>query len=202
LNHIRYFWYINGVLIDDSQVENTPGYISGQGTDTLTVDADWSVVMIVRVVLGLQEEGQQSPKILKCFDERTLYWDIPKITASPYCTAGSTVAVDDAHKSFEAIVQVKGIDLGTTKRSDLVRLEWTSKNTDESTETLRGWGDKMRMAKSDLYFGNTKNVQVTPNIYICGPKEYVNVKVSENPDVYEQVTVTVSGNTENVYSRT
>lgn len=164
LSNIKFFWYLEDVLLS----ANVMGYVSGQGTDTLTVDAEYIDKGNIKVKIA-DSQSASAPN-LTTSDERLLSWDIPKIEVDPYCTAGSAVKNAEGEKVFHALVRINGKDVAEAKWKDYLLLRWVTKETTSVVETERGWGDTCTIPASEL-FGKDTEVKVIP--YLLGPLEPV-----------------------------
>ena len=164
LANIKFFWYFDDVLASSNHL----AYVSGQGTDTLVVDAEYADMMDIKVRIA-DSQSASAPNVTG-IDERILVWDTPKIVVEPYCTSGSAVKDENGDKVFHPIVKVNGHDVAESKWKEYLLLRWVSKRTDSVIETERGWGDTC-IIPADALFGKDTEVKVVP--YLLGPYEAV-----------------------------
>lgn len=164
LANIKFFWYFDDVLASSSHL----AYVSGQGTDTLVVDANYANMMNIKVRIA-DNQSASAPNVTGV-DERILVWDTPKIEAEPYCTSGSAVKEATGEKIFHPLVKANGHDVADAKWKDYILLQWISKRTNSVIETFRGWGDTCIIPTSDLY-GNDTEVKIVT--YMLGPHEAI-----------------------------
>jgi len=163
---IKYFWYIDDVLITAS----TPGYVSGQGSDTLVVDADY--LDVVQISVKIADNIEATAPNQQCTDTCSLSWVWPKIEALAF-TGGSSVKAQDGSKHFESIVKMAGQAMPESKKKEFVRLNWKMKATNNSTITDLGWGDDVYIAASNLRKGASANVEVFIEPCLLGRYEEV-----------------------------
>lgn len=182
---LKFFWYIDGVLI----TAGTPGYVSGQGTDTLVLDADYLDKVQVTVKIG-SSQSVSSPNI-NCVCSRQLAWKWPKVSALCY-TGGSAVKVHEGSKHFNSIVKDGNLDMDDVKRMEYVRLNWKLKSTATNVVTDLGWGNEMIVPAASLRQGTTANAVVFIEPCLRGAYEKVTTASGE-------LVTTASG--EQVYAR-
>ena len=185
-NNFKFFWYINDVMISD---ENTLGYVSGQGTDTLILDAEYldNVIVKVRIATITTLNAPNHPANAEC----TLVWHWPRMQALPYSLAGESVRNSDGNKRFSAFVQAYGKDIPDSKRDRYCRLNFYTQPTTSTTKTSRGWGNFVTVAASNLFRNDGAHTNVGVELYTLGSLK----AVSQNGSIVtnEQGKVVVVG---------
>ena len=112
-NDIKFFWYkkepgdLSPVLIDTTGL--FPAYVSGQGTRTLVLDADYC--QQAEIIVRIADDADAASPNVSSYDKCILCWKWPRIDALPYCAAGGSVDAESTEKPFEAIVRYDGQDM-------------------------------------------------------------------------------------------
>lgn len=167
LEDIRYFWYLDGVLIPTDG--SLAAYKEGQHTSSLKLDLDYidSGDVSVRIAVG---KNATVPNV-NAVDSRSIEWKVPKLTATPYSKSGSAVRNTGEVKEFEAIVQARGGDVDENHLKEFIRLNWQTKSTASETRTNRGWGKHLTLTSGQLIQGGRANTEVGIDVYMLGIKE-------------------------------
>lgn len=173
-----FFWYCDNVLIPTDGT--FPAYISGQGTETLTLDLDFLDGETLLVRLGMPEfedigGGQRTVELptapnVPAADMALLKWDWGEVTALPMAKGTSTVRQKSSDKPFFAVVKRDNVDVASAKVDEYIRLNWKSHATDQSysTKVDHGWGTETVVPASTLRTTGGANVEVTPELWTLG----------------------------------
>lgn len=171
---IAFFWYLNDTLI----TADTLGYVSGLGTDTLVLDADYFDGDVVAVRIGIPEPESEGSDVnvmptapnLGAQAQCTMVWDYGDIDMLPIARGGSSVRPTTERKVFDSVVRCNGKDVDAALVDKYIRLGWFTHATDESQDakTAIGYGRQMTMDASQLRRGDGVNVEVSADIYVLG----------------------------------
>lgn len=171
-------WYgvdvIDGVASRETLIENMPSYVSGQGTDTLVVDARYSEQL---TIIARAREDALSP-FYGSADYRTLSWKIPTLSATTYSAQGSSVRASTGKMTFDTIVNVPGSVLSEAVKRENLAMLWKRRTPMASTQAERaevsiGWGQRVTLEGADLIQENGGTVAVYPHIYLIGAQRIV-----------------------------
>lgn len=192
-----FFWYANGVLIPtDGQY---PGYVGGQGTESLTLDLDYIDGDTISVMLGTpvfadNGDGTRTVSLptspnAPTTDVVLVSWLWGHLDALPIGLGGSKVRERSGDKPFVAVVREDGVDVDASKVAEYVRLNWKSHATDANYSAVQdhGWGVRCVVPSSRLKQTGSVNVEVSPEIYTLGKLEIV-TDDSGNSQVTDDVT--------------
>jgi hypothetical protein len=184
-SNFKFFWYINNELISSA---NTLGYISGQGTDTLVIDAEYhdNVLIKVRISTDTTLSAPNHPANAEC----TLVWHWPRMDALPYSMCGEAVRTAADKKSFGAFVRAYSKDISAAKRARYCRLNFFTQPTTGTTKTSQGWGDSVEIKGSDLYRTGGSHVNVGVDLYTVGQLKAV---VQDSKVVVQDGKIVVCG---------
>ena len=162
-SNFKFFWYVDDELVSD---EETLGYVSGQGTDTLTLDAEYfdNVIVKVRIATVTSAAVPNHPVNAEC----TLIWHWPRMQALPYSMCGEAIRVDTEGKRFGAFVQAYSKDIPDEKRKRYCRLNFFSQPTNSSVKTSQGWGDEVEIKGTDLFQSGSAHTNVGVDLYTIG----------------------------------
>lgn len=161
--NLTFFWYIDNVLINPTEEF---GYISGQGTDTLTLDAEYydNVVIGVRIALHTNAASPNHPVKAEC----TLIWNWPRIQGIPYAMSGQGIKLATDDKRFGVIAQAYSKDIPAAKRARYLRFNFYTKPTDTNIKKDQGWGDEVVVKGTDLFKTDGTHVDVGVDLYTVG----------------------------------
>lgn len=176
---IKFFWYFDDIPVEES---GSSAYVSGQGTDTLVIDADYADMLTIKVMIANNPSASE-PNV-HALDEKVLKWEYPQITVEPYSLSGSAVKNSEGEKVFMPFVKVNGHDLAEAKWKKYMRLQWVSKDTATGVETERGWGEVAIINNSELY---SKDTAININAFLLGPLEKVTMNEEEITQDGEQI---------------
>jgi len=166
-----FVWYIreNGT---EYIAENHPCYVSGQNTQTLTVDMMYSehITVVCR--------GKQSSTASVFFPSQAVSevpWEIPNIDAITKPLNGTIVDSVDRVLYFDAILNMKhgnniSILNDDTKRTHFL-FNWKRRKANSSVKTDCGWGSEVGIPSSDMRDYNRIGSQVFADVYIKGTYE-------------------------------
>lgn len=185
-----FVWY----GIDNGQevlADTLPWYVSGQGTEELTVDAMYAEN--IRVLLRAKMPDGETLSPSKSY--ASVGWKVPDIDSFVQSDNGNAVRTNTKSMDFRTIVNVKGNVLSDeVKRRHLV-LNWKVRKNNQSTESDKGWGQEKNISANDLRYvigssGTLSSVLVYPYVYLLGPYEQVtdnNEAVTDNGEpVYDR----------------
>ena len=176
-----FFWYADGVLIPTDG--SFPGYVSGQGGESLVVNADFLDGVDIMVRVGMPEitdnvNGTKTivmPTAPNCPARATrrLSWEWPHIDALPIGSGGNRVDELVATRHFSAVIRADNVDVEAAKRAEYIRLNWLTHSTDQnfSVKTDWGWGDEVVIPSASLIKTGYAQVEVIPEPYTLGAYE-------------------------------
>ena len=169
LTGFKCFWYVTSGNTDTLISTSDIFYVSGQGTTTLTINAD--MCDGVTITVKVADSASAASPNLPCTDSREVTWSWPYLEALPIGMQGSAVSNGDSQKAFTAVIQSRGIDISDAKRAEYCRLNWKLHPMSSSTVTDLGWGDEVIVPASQLRRSGTENVEVYPDLYLLGAME-------------------------------
>ena len=158
---VKLFWYIDDVLADAHL-----GYVSGQNTDALTLDADYLDGAVVKAMFAIDTTATAPDHPAKA--ESTLLWHWPRMQALPYSQSGEAIRSTDEQKKFSAIIQAYGHDVPAAKVQKYCRLNWYTRPTNTTTRTDRGWGDEVTLDGTVLFQTGGAHCNVGVDLYTLG----------------------------------
>lgn len=185
-----FVWY----GINDGQevlADTLPWYVSGQGTDNLTVDAMYGENINVVLRCKMMDGETLSPS--KAY--ATLNWRTPDIETFVQSDNGGAVRGDTEDMTFDTIVNVNGDVLTDALKQKHLAFNWKIRKNNISTETDKGWGQRITIDASDLR--NVKGSGSTLASTLVGNEVYLKGAYEEVTDGGEVVTY----NGEVVYDR-
>lgn len=181
-------WYgvKNGAEV---KIDTLPCYVSGQNTDTLTIDAmyDEQIPIILRIKEYSWSEAPYPPKVY-----RSVVWRVPTIDSIVVSENGEAVRSNSGSFTFDTVVNVLGEALSDEKKAQHLRFNWKSRKANATPQfgmTDRGWGQKVTIKASDLKNYKSSSI-VTNDVYVLGAYEEV---------LLSNESVTLNG--EKVYAR-
>ena len=172
---VAYFWYIDGEPI----TAGTLGYVSGIGTDSLTLDADYFDGATVSVRLGYPyvPEGSDTmvlPTAPNCNAKAQsgLVWVWDNVSVLPLAVGGNHITQFSGNKLFESVAKVNAKDISDTKRSAYLKTRWFTHAADamQNVKTYYGYGNTVSIPASALRRTSGINVEVGTDIYLLGYK--------------------------------
>lgn len=170
----QFEWYgvSNGVEV---KIDTLPAYVSGQGTDTLRVDALYDENM---TVICRYRKFPWDTELIPQKEYRTVAWRVPNIDTIVVCKNGGSVnSASTGNYIFETIVNVKGEMISDEVKAANLRFCWKMRKSNTTTETDLGWGLTKSIAVSDLKStvvnGNPVSTIVYCEVYLLGAYEPV-----------------------------
>jgi hypothetical protein len=185
-----FVWY--GIKDGQEVLADTlPWYVSGQGTEELTVDAMYAEN--IRVLLRAKMPDGETLSPSKSY--ASVGWKVPEIDSIVQSDNGSAVRTNTKAMGFRTIVNVKGSVLSEVVKLRHLLLNWKVRKSNQATEADKGWGQEKTISANDLRYvigssGKLSNVLVYPYVYLLGPYE----QVTDNGEA-------VTENGEKVYDR-
>ena len=185
-----FVWY--GIKNGQEVLADTlPWYVSGQGTDNLVVDAMYGENINVVLRCKMMDGETLSPS--KAY--ATLNWRTPDIEPFVQSDNGGAVRGDTEDMTFDTIVNVNGEVLSDALKRKHLAFNWKIRKNNISTETDKGWGQRITIDASDLR--NVKGSGSTLASTLVGNEVYLKGAYEEVTDGGEVVT----DNGEVVYDR-
>jgi hypothetical protein len=185
-----FVWY--GIKNGQEVLADTlPWYVSGQGTDNLTVDAMYGENINVVLRCKMMDGETLSPS--KAY--ASLNWRTPDIEPFVQSDNGGAVRGDTEDMTFDTIVNVNGEVLSDALKRKHLAFNWKIRKNNISTETDKGWGQRITIDASDLR--NVKGSGSTLASTLVGNEVYLKGAYEEVTDEGEVVT----DNGEVVYDR-
>lgn len=185
-----FVWY--GIKNGQEVLADTlPWYVSGQGTDNLTVDAMYGENINVVLRCKMMDGETLSPS--KAY--ATLSWRTPDIETFVQSDNGGAVRSDTEEMSFGTIININGDVLSDALKRKHLAFNWKIRKNNTSTEIDKGWGQRITIDASDLR--NVKGSGSTLASTLVGNEVYLKGAYEEVTDNGEVVTY----NGEKVYDR-
>jgi hypothetical protein len=185
-------WYgvENGVEV---KADTLPWYVSGQNTDTLTIDPMYGekIAVVLRA-----KKNQSDTSLYPAKAYRNVVWRIPNIDTHVVCANGGAVRSDTQRMDFSSISNANGEVLDDNTKLEQLAFKWVSRRNNESVENNQGWGREKSITASDLRNtigagqSSLASTMVFPYVYLKGAFE----KITDNSEL-----VTDGGET--VYDR-
>lgn len=175
---VVYLWKADGVVIGSSGDEYL-GYVSGQGTATLTVKARFSKRTVFTVSIGLGDslndiEDNGTYDLKPGVATATLCWKQPRLRGSVLPLGGQAVRSTSLPvKTLRLMLRHNGVDLTDATRLSMLRVKWEGVPTagGNSVVTL-GYGMEVDVRVSALTSNTFINgASVSPNVSILGPEQ-------------------------------
>jgi len=168
---VGYFWYLDGQLI----TADTFGYVSGLGTEELTLDADYIDGSVVSVQLGIPSMAT-GEKVMPTepngpHAQSLLAWEWPAVEVLAIARGGNAVHQFSTAKTFDSIVRTDGQDMtDATKRATYIKTRWYTHLTSaaQDVRTYYGYGTSVSMPGSALRTTGGVNVEVNTEITLLG----------------------------------
>jgi hypothetical protein len=166
-------WY--GIKDGQEVLADTlPWYVSGQGTDNLVVDAMYGENINVVLRCKMMDGETLSPS--KAY--ATLSWRTPDIETFVQSDNGGAVRSNTEDMTFDTIVNVNGEVLSDELKQKHLAFNWKIRKNNVSTETDKGWGQRITIDASDLRnvkgSGSTLASTLVDNeVYLLGAYEEV-----------------------------
>ena len=164
--------YVEWYLMDEENntetlAEEFPCYVSGQGTDTLTLDAMFgdNITVVARV-----RDTEQSG-LHPCKAYRTMYWKIPQIDATAYSENGAAVRNSTESMTFNTIMNIRHSVLSDEQKENFV-FHWKMRVMGQTEVTDLGYGTTVTVDGGTLASGSS-SVLVWPEVYLLGVKSSV-----------------------------
>jgi hypothetical protein len=101
---------------------------------------------------------------------RSILWRIPDIETNVLSENGGAYRSKVNKMTFSTVVNVKGDVVSEAKKLAHMLFNWKTRNSNQSTETDRGWGRRITLNSSAMQ-SSTGNVLIYPIVYILGAYE-------------------------------
>lgn len=149
----KFFWYkVNaahpdGILIDDDYAL-CPAYVSGQGTDTLRINADYcdGLQIMCRIASAKTATAPDQPVMAVV----TIRWDLPRLACDPYSMGGSAIRATTGTVTVLPLMKADGKDIPDSIWKQRILLNWKRTTTATSTVTDLGFGEQIDIPAADL----------------------------------------------------
>ena len=145
-------------------------YVSGQGTDTLVVDAMYTenITIIARVV----KDATQTPIVLyPTKDFATLQWDVVNLDAITTSRNSSAVRTDTESMEFYNIINVRHNEVSDALKQKHLRVNWMRRVKNGNSDVDLGWGQSVTISGNALR--GSSSTRVFSNIYLRGALERI-----------------------------
>ena len=145
-------------------------YVSGQGTDTLVVDAMYTenITIIARVV----KDATTTPITLyPTKDFTTLQWDVVNLDAITTSRNGSAVRSDTESMEFYNIINVRHNEVSDALKQKHLRVNWKRRVKSGVSDVDMGWGQSITISSNTLK--SSSSTRVFSEIYLRGAYERI-----------------------------
>lgn len=176
---VVYFWYVDDELMD----EETIGLISGLGTSTIVIDADFFDGVTISVRLGVPyypSEGSVLPVLptspnINATAQVGIVWDYENPVIIPVGNGGNAVRLNSGDKRFDAIVQVHGKTVPQAKVTKYIRMQWFKHSTNDvqNVRTMCDWGPSITLTAAQMMSEGNANTEVGADLYVYEPYKAV-----------------------------
>ena len=154
------------------KIDTLPCYVSGQGTDTLTIDAMYGDD--IQVVLRAKDY-RYGDSLLPMKEHSGLAWELPRLDCNVYSENGQAVRSDTEAMSFGTIVNAQNTVLTEAQKNAHLRFKWKSRPSTTATQVDRGWGQDISMSGDALRVihvdGKMGTTVMSYETYLLGPYE-------------------------------
>ncbi len=170
-SQVKFFWMLDGTLIDGSMpcydTGNQPSG-KGQGTNTIVIDMDCIDDATLSVAIG--DSLSAATPVGYAVDACSLMWDWPRLELVPYSMGARHVKETDASKTFGSIVRADGVDVTAAKRAEYLRQQWWTRPTSiGSVKTYHGWGEEAVIEGATLRQQGAVNTDVNADLCLLSP---------------------------------
>ena len=166
----RFVWLttVSGV---ETGIEDILGYVSGQFTNTLTLDADFCDE--TPVILRMYSKAEDYPTTPQpCMDSVELKWYIPKLDCNIQSMQGDSVNQSTSgNMTFVQHITTKDGEISDAIAEKYLSIEWSKRNMQGGYETV-GYGKEQTIGVSELRETNSSSL-VKADVYLRG--QYVMV---------------------------
>lgn len=190
-NEVKYFWYADDVLIDESFL----GYVSGQGTESIVLDLDFFNDVTLSVKLGVTIYTNDTAQVptspnINATAQRLIVWDYENPVLIPIGKGGSAVRSSSGEKQFESVLQVNGKDVSADRVTKYARVFWFTHDTNAAHDDIseKGWGPSLTLTKAEMYRNSSVNVEVGADLYVLGKFKAVVSNEEEQTIVVDNTT--------------
>jgi hypothetical protein len=176
LSSAKYFWYWvdnshpNGVLFGDA---NNPcaAYVSGQGTDELTLNPDRTDGLTVMLMAG-SDQTKQTPDVplREYFALQVVYDEVKGHVTSPN---GSRLRAAMKSMVFQELLKVNDADMPDAIRNEYIRLNWKRKKASLSTVNDERWGYTVDIPRANIVTTGGDSMLVYTEIHVLGSLDYL-----------------------------
>lgn len=173
----KFWWYaVNGgveTLIDE--LETAVEYVSGQGTDTLAVNAMYTNLTFIRV-RGTYYEGTAptEPPANAPYADVAILYKLPMVRAEIYSPNGSTLRSTEGAKTFKCILLTSKRALTDAEIQEHYLIRWYKKPlVAGGTASRLGDGVSISVDADGLRLNSRQTMSVYPEVYSRGAYGYV-----------------------------
>lgn len=167
---LYYEWYVEdfGNKTAKQKADTYAGYVSGQGTSTLTIDATYSEHARISCKLKNNADAEAYPGEASS----TIVWRTPKMDVQVYSDGGSGVNGKERILTFKPIVNLRGETLTEEQMAKHLIFNFKKRHSLSQTETSMGWG-LMVQASSEEMKQTKGSTLVSADVYLKGAFEDV-----------------------------
>lgn len=172
---VTFVWkYIHNnteVAVDDSE-DPCLAYVSGQGTKTITIDAEYETEKLTLVCyIGT---GNPVTVMTNIRAYANIVWSIPRSEGMAFSPNGDTARQTIPTMTFQTMVQSGGAQVAENILRSRTRTHWTAKrDSNGATRMDLGWGFEATMKRSDLLASDGSRMVVTPEIHVLSPYKVI-----------------------------
>lgn len=167
---VKWFWY----WLDGNTrrlIQTHPAYVSGQGTKTITVNAEYAIslkmyAMVAASSTATQPDADQPGRAL-C----QLEWRLPKVKARAVSPNGQDRIKSEKTKQFDVSVIAGKTDLDTDILKERTACRWMKVKAGAADAHV-AWGHSIVKDVSDITYANEYGMR--PDLYLLGPLEPIN----------------------------
>ena len=178
--NVVYWWYKveNGeeTLINSSDLNIE--YVSGQGTNTLRIDADNTYMSVIRCRAAYYTGTKPSaPTDDTLMAETAIVYKIPPIKAFVYTPNGNTIRQGMANMTFYVKILTNKEELTTDQINKYFFVKWFKKSSAAgATATEIGHGSSISVTADSLRLSGGLQMSVYPEVYEIGPYTVLTTK--------------------------
>lgn len=173
----KFWWYSvnNGVETLIDELETAIEYVSGQGTDTLDVNAMYTNLSFIRVRGAYYTDKEPvSPPYDAPYADVALVYKLPQVRAEIYSPNGSTLRSTETGKTFKVLLSNSKRTLTDAEVAEHFVIHWYRKPmTAGGTASRAGGGQSISIKAADLKLTNRYVMNVYPEVFSKGAYGYV-----------------------------
>ena len=147
-------------------------YVSGQGTNTITVNAEYETETLTLVChIGT---GSPVTEVANVKAYASVIWSLPQAEGNTYSPNGDTARSTIPTMTFKTMVQAGGTNVSEAILRSRTRTHWKAKRDSAGASAQDwGWGFEVTRKNTELIASDKSRIVITPEIYILSPYKLI-----------------------------